>query len=66
MMRVIGVRDVLNFDVRLSDLLRGASRPDELHPCGTEALCELGQPSFVVDGQQSFEDGQYADPRWHR
>ena len=44
-------KDVLDVDVRLSDLFRGASRTDESHTRCTETLRKLDQPSLVVDGQ---------------
>lgn len=53
-MEIISVKDMLDFDVCLSNFFCGASRTDELHTCCTEALCKFDQPSFVVDGQQSF------------
>jgi hypothetical protein len=48
-MEVMGVKDVLDVDVCLSDLLCGASRTEESDTCCIEALREFDQPRFVID-----------------
>lgn len=51
-MEAMGVEDVLDVDIRLPDLFRGASRTEESDACCTEAFRELDQTGFIVDGQQ--------------